>query len=148
MVIVVSDTQAPANVSIAQQKTEGRLNMTFSEIIRQAILDDWQDKAFTYHVFLSIAKKHNKKAGAITAVLNDLWKADKLLIIGEQCRPNGGSPSKVYKMAEGAELITQKIKFSHAEWLKQQREKEQFMHQCANRLDAALNKMTVLRMQG
>ena len=117
--------------------------MTFSEIIRRAILDDWQDKAFTYHVFLPIAKKHNKKAGAITAVLNDLWKANKLRIVREQSRPNGGSPSKVYMMIEGAELISTKVQFSHAEWLKQQREKELFMHQCANRLDAALNKMTI-----
>lgn len=118
------------------------IKKTFSEVVRQAILDDWQEKSFTYHVLLPVAKEHNKKAGAITAVLNDLWKADKLLIVGKSIRKGGGSPSKVYKMVEGAELIAPKVQFSHAEWLKQQREKELFMQQCANRLDSALNVMT------
>lgn len=117
--------------------------MTFSEIIRRAILVGWQDKAFTYHALLPVAEAHKKKAGAITAVLNDLEKAGKLRIVREQRRSNGGSPSKVYMMVPGAELITVNKKFSHQEWQREQRMKELFVKQCADRLDAVLNKMTV-----
>jgi len=109
----------------------------FSDILKQEITDFWQDKAFTYRSFEHLAKKHYKTLKSVSGTLKKLADSGKLKIT------NGATKTNIYMTIPGVPLFEQKVsKFCRWEWQRQQKNKEEQMLKCADRLNDVLDLIT------
>lgn len=112
--------------------------MTFSEELRQRISDKYREKEFSYTDFADIARKHKLKEKTIGQALRYLEGRGLLYVVGGVDRGTGGSPTKIYRVTKGVELVILPKRTPGERNISAQ---EIALTQCANRLELSLNRV-------